>query len=142
MRFLMQWFLISVLDAVAHHHPGGHVFITSPGNTAMLLPASPSYFDGEEAEGDEHVIHTVRGELAVAGQSLWNGCREVERLKECLAAAETALGAVYREVSDAKVANVATRTKLAGELNFFICFAKLLLVLTLNLCVSQRLKSS
>ena len=37
---------------------------------AMLLPASPSSFDDEEAEGDEHKIHNVREELAVAGQSL------------------------------------------------------------------------
>jgi hypothetical protein len=37
------------------------------------------------------------------------------------------------EVADARAANVVTYTKLAGELNFFASFAKLLLVLTLNL---------
>jgi hypothetical protein len=43
-RFLMQWFLVGTLDTMA----------------------SPSSSD-EEVEGDEHDIHTVRGELAVAG---------------------------------------------------------------------------
>jgi hypothetical protein len=66
----------------------------------------------------------------------------VERLKECLAAAKTVLGAVDGESADAKATNVVTRTELAGELNFFISFAKLLLVLTLNLHVYQRFKSS
>jgi len=39
---------------------------------AVLPPASPS-FDEEEVEGDKHDIHTVRGELAMAGQSLRDG---------------------------------------------------------------------
>jgi hypothetical protein len=59
----------------------------------MLPLASPSSSDGEEAEGDEHDIHIVQGELAVVGHSLQNGCWEVEQLKECLAAAEITLGA-------------------------------------------------
>jgi hypothetical protein len=109
---------------------------------ALLPPASPSSSDNKEAEGDEHDIHSIREELAVAGQSIWNGCQGVERLKECLAATETVLGAVDEESAGAKAANVATRTELAGELNFFISFAKLLLVLTLNLHVYQRFKSS
>ena len=66
----------------------------------------------------------------------------MEWLKECLAAAETALDAADREVADAKGANVVTHTELAGELNFFICFVKLLLALTLNLRIYQRFKSS
>jgi hypothetical protein len=61
----------------------------------------------------------------------------VERLKECLAAVETTLGATDGEVTDARATNVATRTELAGELNFFASVAKLLLVLTLNLRVFQ-----
>jgi hypothetical protein len=65
----------------------------------------------------------------------------VEWLKKCLAAAETMLGATDEEVADARAANVVTRTELAGELNLFASFAKLLLVLTLNLCVSQWFKS-
>ena len=66
----------------------------------------------------------------MAGQSLWNGCREVERLKECLAVAETALGTVDREAADSRAANVVIHTKLAGELNFFVSHAKVLFVLT------------
>ena len=103
----------------------------------MLPSASPSSSDGEEAKGDEHNIHTVRGELAVAEQSLQNGCREVERLKECLEAAETALGATDGEAANTRAINVATSTKLAAELNLFASFAKLLLVLTLILRVFQ-----
>jgi hypothetical protein len=61
----------------------------------------------------------------------------VERLKECLAAAETTLGATDGEAADARAANVATRTELVGELNFFASVAKLLLVLTLDLHVFQ-----
>jgi hypothetical protein len=59
----------------------------------------------------------------------------VKRLKECLATAKTVLGATDREVADARATNVATRTELAGELNFSASFMKLLLVLTLNLRV-------
>ena len=66
----------------------------------------------------------------------------MERLKECLVVAETTLGTADREVADAKVTNMATRIELAGELNFFICFVKLLIVLTLNLHISQWFKSS
>jgi hypothetical protein len=109
---------------------------------AMLSSAPPSSFDDEEAEGDKHDIHTVREELAMAPQSLWNGCREVERLKGCLVVAETALGTADGEVADARAANVVTHTELASELNFFVSFEKLLLVLTLNLHVSQQFKSS
>jgi len=108
----------------------------------VLPSASPSSSDGEEAKGDEHNIHTVRGELAVAEQSLQNGCREVERLKECLAVAEIVLDTMDGEAADARAANAATYTELVGELNFFVSFAKLLLVLTLNLRISQRYKSS
>jgi hypothetical protein len=72
----------------------------------------------------------------MAEQSLQNGCREVEWLKECLTAAEIAFGAVNGEVADARVANVVTHTELAGELNFFVSFTKLLHVLTLNLRIS------
>jgi hypothetical protein len=108
----------------------------------VLPPASPSSSDDEEAEGDKHDIYTVREELVVAGQSHRNGCREVERLKECLATIETALGATDGVATDARVANVATRTKLADELNFFVSFMQVLFVLTLNLCISQRFKSS
>ena len=49
--------------------------LSRPLATQAVLPlASPSSSDGEEAEGDKHDIHTVRGELAVAWQSLQNGC--------------------------------------------------------------------
>jgi hypothetical protein len=58
---------------------------------AVLLPASPSSSDDEVAEGDEHDIHNVREELAIAGQTFQSGCQEVKRLKECLVVAETAL---------------------------------------------------
>jgi hypothetical protein len=44
--------------------------------------------------------------------------------------------------ADARVANMATRTKLADELNFFVSFMQVLFILTLNLCISQRFKSS
>ena len=77
----------------------------------------------------------------MVGQSLLDGCREVERLKECLAAAKTTLRATDREAADARATNVATHTELTSELNFFVFFAKLLLVLTLNLRVSQQFKS-
>ena len=66
----------------------------------------------------------------------------MERLKECLAVAETALGAADGEAANARATNVVTRTELASELNFFASFVKLLLVLTLNLHVFQRFKSS
>jgi hypothetical protein len=108
----------------------------------VLSPASPSSSNDEEAKGEEHDIHNVREELAVAGQSLRNGCREVKRQKECLAMAETTLGAMDWEVADARAANVVTRIELTGELNLFASFVKLLLVLTLNLCVFQRFESS
>jgi hypothetical protein len=77
----------------------------------VVLPSTlPSSSDDEEAEGDEHDIHNVREELAIAGQSLRNRCPEVERLKECLAAAKTTLGATDREAADARATNVVTRT--------------------------------
>ena len=91
----------------------------------MLPLASPSSFDDEEVKGDEHDIHTVREELSMAGQSPKNGCREVERLKECLTTSETALGAGDMEAADARAANAATCTELTGELNFFASFAKI-----------------
>jgi hypothetical protein len=78
----------------------------------------------------------------MARQSLLDGCREVELLKECLAEAETALGAADGEMADARVAIAVTRTELVDELNFFAFFAELLLVLILTLCVSQRHRSS
>jgi hypothetical protein len=46
------------------------------------------------------------------------------------------------EAADARAANVVTHSELAGDLNFFVSFEKLLLVLTLNLHVSQQFKSS
>jgi hypothetical protein len=61
----------------------------------------------------------------------------VEQLKECLATAKTTLSAMDGETIDARAANVVTHTELASELNFFASFVKLLLVLTLNLCVFQ-----
>ena len=61
----------------------------------------------------------------------------MEWLKECLAAAETMLGAMFGEAVDARATDVVTHTELAGELNLFASFVKLLLVLTLNLCVFQ-----
>jgi hypothetical protein len=66
----------------------------------------------------------------------------VERLKECLAAAETMLGAMDGEAADARATNTATRTELIGELNFFASFVGLLFVLILTIRVSQRHKSS
>ena len=99
--------------------------LSRPLATQAVLPlASPSSFDDEEDEGDEHDIHTVREELSMAGQSPQNGCREVERLKECLTAAETALDAMDVEAADTRAANAATRTELTGELNFFASFCK------------------
>jgi hypothetical protein len=77
----------------------------------VLPPDSPSSSDGEEAKGDEHDIHTVQGELAVAEQSLQNGCQEVERLKKCLATAETALGAADREATNARATDMVTGNK-------------------------------
>jgi hypothetical protein len=59
----------------------------------------------------------------VAGQSLRDGCREVERLRECFVAAETALSAMDREAADAKAAVMVTHAELVGELNFFVSFA-------------------
>ena len=56
--------------------------------------------------------------------------------------AKTTLGAADEEAVDARATNVVTRTEVAGELNFFASFVKLLLVLTLNLHVFQRFKSS
>lgn len=93
----------------------------------MLPPALPPSSDNEEVEEDEPDIHTMRGELAEAGQSLQDGCREVERLKECLAAAKVALGAADGEVVDARAAEAAARTKLAGELILFASYGGLLL---------------
>ena len=63
-------------------------------------------------------------------------------MKECLVVAKTTLGAMNREVGNARAANVATCTELADELNFFVSFMKLLFVLTLNLYISQWFKSS
>ena len=66
----------------------------------------------------------------------------MERLKDCLVVAETALTDAEGEVADARAANMVTHPELGGELNFFVSFVKLLLVLTLNLRVSQPFKSS
>lgn len=60
-------------------------------------------------------------ELPVAGQSLWCGCREVEELKESLAMAKVALGAVDEEAAQARAAKAPTHAELAGELK--LCFA-------------------
>ena len=54
----------------------------------------------------------------MAGQSLRDGCREVEWLKECLAVAKAALGDIDGEAVDARVAIVVTHAKLACVLNF------------------------
>ena len=56
--------------------------------------------------------------------------------------AEIVLDTMDGEVADARATNAVTRTELVGELNLFVSFAKLLLVLTLNLRISQRYKSS
>jgi hypothetical protein len=102
----------------------------------VVLPlAFPSSSD-EEVKGDEHDIHTVQGELAVARQSLWDGCREVEWLKECLVVAETALGATKGEAANARATNVVTYTELISELNFSASFVGLFFVLILTLRVS------
>jgi hypothetical protein len=101
----------------------------------MLPLALPSSSD-EEVKGDEHDIHTVQGELAIAGQSLRDGCREVEWLKECLMVAETTLGATNGEAADARATNAVTYTELIGELNFSASFVGLLFVLILTLRVS------
>ena len=53
----------------------------------------PSSSDNEEAKEGEHDINTMREELAMAGQSLQEGCQEVEPLKECFKVAETTLSA-------------------------------------------------
>jgi uncharacterized membrane protein len=77
----------------------------------------------------------------MAGQALQEGCQEVERLKECLSAAKTALGAVDGEAADARAANVAAHAKLTGELNFVMLFVDLFLALVwqvLNLRLFQR----
>ena len=58
----------------------------------------------------------MRGELAVAGQAFRDGCREVEWLKACLSAAETALSAADGEAVKAKAVDAAARAKLVGEL--------------------------
>ena len=80
----------------------------SPGNAGHAAAGLAFFPNNEEAEGDEHNIHTVREKLAVAMQSLWNGCQEVERLKECLAAGVTMLGATVEEAADARVAIMVT----------------------------------
>jgi hypothetical protein len=90
----------------------------------MLPSGSPSSSDNEEVEEGEHDIHTVREELAVAGQSLRDRCQEVEWLKEFFAAAETMLGATDEEAIDTRAAIVATHAELTGELNFFVSFAE------------------
>ena len=51
--------------------------------------------------------------------------------------AETTLGAVNGEVADARAIDAASRTELVGELNFFVSFVELFLILILNLRVSQ-----
>jgi hypothetical protein len=69
----------------------------------------------------------------------------VERLKECLSAAKTALGAADGEAADAKAANMAAHAKLIGEMNFAMLFADLFLALewhVLNLRLFQRHRSS
>jgi len=88
---------------------------------------SSPFFDNAEPKDDGHNIHTMRWELAVAGQALRDGCREVERLNVCLLVTKTMLGATNGEA--AKATDVAAHAKLTGELNFvFITFfAKLFL---------------
>jgi hypothetical protein len=103
----------------------------------MLWLSSPSSSNKEDVKGDNHDIHTVQGELAMAWQSLRDGCLEVERLKECVAAAKTTLGAADGEAAGARAAVVATRTELIGELIFFASFAELSFVLILTLHFSQ-----
>jgi len=66
----------------------------------------------------------------------------VERLKECLAVAKTVLGTMDGEADDARATDMVTYTKLVGELIFFVSIVELFHVLTLNLCISQRYKSS
>jgi hypothetical protein len=53
----------------------------------------------------------------------------VERLKECLSTAKTALGAVDGEAADARATNVVAHAKLTGEMNFAMLFAYLFLAL-------------
>lgn len=102
----------------------------------MLPLASSSSSNEEEIEGDDHDFHTMRGELAVARQSLWDGCHEIERLKECLAVAETMLNAMDQEVADARATVMVTRTKLISELNFFASIVELHVILILIVHVS------
>jgi hypothetical protein len=61
---------------MAHRHLRGLVAIMSPATQAVLPSASPSSFDDEEVEGDEHDIHNVREELgnpSKIGVQRWNG---------------------------------------------------------------------
>ena len=108
----------------------------------MLPLASPPSSDDEEAREDEHDIHTcVRG--AGRGWAIPLGWMSGGGTAEGVpCSAETMLGAVDREATDARATVMVTHTELIGELNFFASFAKLLLILTLNLRVSQRSKSS
>ena len=53
MRFLVQWFLVGALNAMARHRPRGLGVVASPAMQAMLSSALPSSFDEEEVEGDE-----------------------------------------------------------------------------------------
>jgi hypothetical protein len=51
----------------------------------------------------------------------------VERLKECLAVAKTALGAANGAIVDARATEAVPRTELASELIFFASFMGLIL---------------
>ena len=71
----------------------------------------------------------------MVGQSLQNGCREVERLKECLVVAETMLSVMDQEVADARATIMATHTKLVNELNFFASIIELHVIFILTIHV-------
>lgn len=63
---------------------------------------SSSSFNDEEFDDDGHDIHTIEGELDVAGRALRDECQEVEQLKVCLSVAKTTLGAMDREAAKAR----------------------------------------
>jgi hypothetical protein len=78
----------------------------------------------------------------MVGQSLRDRCREVERLKECLAVAKTALDAANGVTVDARATKAVPRTELASELIFFCFFRGIDFVLILTPRISQRYGSS
>lgn len=76
--------------------------------------SSPSDDVGSYGEGDD--ICTVVWQLDVTTQALHDESREVKRLRACLSAAETALGAVDQETAVARAAATVAQAELTGKM--------------------------